>query len=180
THELVLERALRAPPDRHPIAGAEDVLDREGEIGKCVPVPGDRLFHCRQVLVPGDGVVSYEVIRADPIEHVELPLVEALLDNAPRSLDVRVNCHQLPPVIALSAHPMSWGWRWQGCEWCNVAGSLREATRLALEHLHPSHQTLAVEPVAMPDAGVGEQVAAVGIVDHLVDPDRDGAVPLLR
>src|SRR4029453_12579144 len=46
------------------------------------------------------------------------------------------------------------------------------------EYVHATDQS-PLEPIPVADAGVGDELACAGIVDHLVNIDRDAAVGLL-
>jgi hypothetical protein len=46
------------------------------------------------------------------------------------------------------------------------------------ENVHPNDQSV-LEPVAVADAGIGDQIAGAGVVDYLMDIDGDTAVRLL-
>src|SRR5215211_81607 len=46
------------------------------------------------------------------------------------------------------------------------------------ENVHPDDQSV-LEPVAVANAGIGDEIPGAGVVDHLMDIDGDAAVRLL-
>jgi hypothetical protein len=46
------------------------------------------------------------------------------------------------------------------------------------ENVHPDDQSV-LEPVAVSNAGIGDEIAGAGVVDHLMHTDGDAAVRLL-
>ena len=51
----------------------------------------------------------------------------------------------------------------------------RSLARFGLEHVHPDHEAV-LEPPAMDDARVGDRLARIGVVDDLMDLDRDAPI----
>ena len=58
-----------------------------------------------------------------------------------------------------------------------TAAALRGSLRMAggLQDIH-AHDQSALEPISMADLGVGEELAGLGVVNDLVDADRDAPI----
>ena len=52
---------------------------------------------------------------------------------------------------------------------------MARALRVRLDHVHP-HNRPVLEPPAVDDARVGDELARAGVVDDLMDVDDDAAV----
>src|SRR5918994_334023 len=97
-HELVLEGPVRPPAGDHLVARCEDVQDLELEIGEGPAVAGDDLLQALSVRVTAHRVVADEVLGAELVEQIDVPLAKDLLRDAPGGGDVVLR-HGSPPWV---------------------------------------------------------------------------------
>ena len=80
------------------VAGGEDVVDREREVGEGGAVARHRLLGRLAILIAHQGIVADEVLGAELVDEVEVSFAESLRDQPLRRGD-RLLEHDLPPMV---------------------------------------------------------------------------------